>query len=150
MLSLGDDYTAVYTDNINVGTAKVNVIGLDDYSIFTSLVKFNMVGGENQNIDTQLPYSSLPDDEANQKNNDSVSNENSGGDSSTYISGSKLSNLHAVDKNTKDAKNSNGQNNPNNETETEQENSQKWYEVVFFAIMSFFNKIVEFFKAIFR
>lgn len=42
-LESGSDYTAVYTDNINVGTAKVNVIGLGDYSIFASLVKFNIV-----------------------------------------------------------------------------------------------------------
>ena len=199
-LSLGTDYTAVYTDNINVGTAKVNVIGLGDYSIFASLVKFNIIGGENQNIDTQLPDSSLPDDEANQNNNDSVANENSGGDNSTNIFGSKSPNSHAADKNTNDAaannktspnaeqnsivdssdnsnskttdnkdrdavnennskndtaqntndaENSNGQNNLNNETETEQENSQKWYEVVISAIISFFNKIVKFFKAIF-
>lgn len=199
-LSLGNDYTAVYTDNINVGTAKVNVIGLGDYSIFASLVKFNIVGGENQNIDTQLPDSSLPNDEDNQNNNDSVANGNSGDDNSTDIYGSKSPNSHAADKNTNDAsannktspnaeqnsivdssdnsnskttdnkdrdavnennskndtaqntndaKNSNGQNNPNNEIETEQENSQKWYEVVISAIMSFFNKIVEFFKAIF-
>lgn len=199
-LSLGNDYTAVYTDNINVGTAKVNVIGLGDYSIFASLVKFNIVGGENQNIDTQLPDSSLPNDEDNQNNNDSVANGNSGDDNSTDIYGSKSPNSHAADKNTNDAsannktspnaeqnsivdssdnsnskttdnkdsdavnennskndtaqntndvENSNGQNNPNNETETEQENSQKWYEVVISAIISFFNKIVKFFKAIF-
>lgn len=199
-LSLGDDYTAVYTDNINVGTAKVNVIGLGDYSIFASLVKFNIVGGENQNIDTQLPDSSLPNDEANQNNNDSVANENSGGDNSTNIFGSKSPNSHAADKNTNDvaannktspnaeqnsivdssdnsnskitdnkdsdavnennskndttentndAENSNGQNNPNNEIETEQENSQKWYEVIISAIIAFFNKIIEFFKALF-
>lgn len=43
-LSLGEDYTAVYSDNINAGTAKVNVVGLGDYSIFASLVKFNIIG----------------------------------------------------------------------------------------------------------
>lgn len=48
-LSAGSDYTAVYSDNIHVGTAKVNVIGLGDYSIFASLVKFNIVGDETQN-----------------------------------------------------------------------------------------------------
>ncbi|MCH5320699.1 MAG: leucine-rich repeat protein [Eubacterium sp.] len=37
------DYTAVFEDNINVGTAKVNVLGLGDYSIFASLVRFNIV-----------------------------------------------------------------------------------------------------------
>lgn len=37
-LSLGNDYTAVYSDNINVGTAKVNVIGLGDYSILQALL----------------------------------------------------------------------------------------------------------------
>lgn len=199
-LSLGNDYTAVYTDNINVGTAKVNVIGLGDYSIFASLVKFNIIGGENQNTDTQLPDSPLPDDEANQNNNDSVANENSDGDNNTNIYGSKSPNSHAADKNTNDAsanniispnaeqnsiedssnnsnsnitdnkdrdavnennskndtaqntndaKNSNGQNNLNNETETEQENSQKWYEAIISAIIAFFNKIIEFFKALF-
>lgn len=102
-LSLGEDYTAVYTDNINVGTAKVNVIGLGDYSIFASLVKFNIIGGENQNTDTQLPDSPLPDDEANQNNNDSVANENSDGDNNTNIYGSKSPNSHAADKNTNDA-----------------------------------------------
>lgn len=44
------DYTAVYSDNINVGTAKVNVMGLGDYSIFASLVKFNIVDNEPEKI----------------------------------------------------------------------------------------------------
>ncbi len=42
-LTLDSDYSAVYSDNINVGVAKVNVLGLGDYSIFASLVKFNII-----------------------------------------------------------------------------------------------------------
>lgn len=37
------DYEAVYSDNIEIGSAKVNVLGLGDYSIFASLVRFNIV-----------------------------------------------------------------------------------------------------------
>lgn len=45
-LKSGNDYTAVYSDNIHPGVAKVNVIGLGDYSIFAALVRFNIVGKE--------------------------------------------------------------------------------------------------------
>lgn len=57
-LALGSDYTAVYTDNIEVGNAKVNVIGLGDFSIFASLVHFNIIKGN---------YEEKPDD--NKTNN---------------------------------------------------------------------------------
>lgn len=42
-LTLNSDYSATYKDNINIGTAKVAVSGLGDYSIFASVVKFNIV-----------------------------------------------------------------------------------------------------------
>lgn len=50
-LTLNNDYAAVYSDNIKVGTAKVNVLGLGDYSIFASLVKFNIVADDSNKTD---------------------------------------------------------------------------------------------------
>lgn len=42
-LGLNQDYTASYSDNINVGSAKVTVLGLGDYSIFGAVGRFNIV-----------------------------------------------------------------------------------------------------------
>lgn len=49
----GNDYVADFSDNINVGAAKVSVIGLGDYSIFAALSKFNIVKSDDvQEADT--------------------------------------------------------------------------------------------------
>ena len=42
-LSAGKDYSVSYSDNINIGTAKAFAVGLGDYSIYASTVKFNIV-----------------------------------------------------------------------------------------------------------
>ena len=42
-LMVDKDYSAVYSNNINVGVAMVAVAGLGDYSIFGTTVKFNIV-----------------------------------------------------------------------------------------------------------
>lgn len=42
-LALDKDYSAVYSNNINVGTARVTVTGLGDYSIFGSTGNFKIV-----------------------------------------------------------------------------------------------------------
>lgn len=42
-LKLGTDYNAVYSNNVNVGTARVSVAGLGDYRIFGTTVNFNIV-----------------------------------------------------------------------------------------------------------
>ena len=42
-LKLNADFSVTYKDNINIGTAKAAVSGLGDYSIFASVVKFNIV-----------------------------------------------------------------------------------------------------------
>ena len=41
------DYSAVYSNNINVGVAMVAVAGLGDYSIFGTTAKFNIVKNNN-------------------------------------------------------------------------------------------------------
>lgn len=209
-LSLGNDYTAVYSDNINVGTAKVNVIGLGDYSIFASLVKFNIVGGENQDTGADIPELPFIDDEsqgettdnnngltpnvsvggntgssnANRNNTSDAKPQNSqqsGQNTNDVVTGNKTSpnaeqnstvitpgnngsestdkkdSNSAVKNNEQSdtaqspntAENNNAQNDLNNDAETEQEDTQKWYEAVISAIIAFFNKIIEFFKTIF-
>lgn len=60
-LAVDKDYSAVYSDNINVGVAKVAVAGLGDYSIFGATVKFNIVG---KNEENQIK----PDDTKNTEN----------------------------------------------------------------------------------
>lgn len=210
-LSLGNDYTAVYSDNINVGTAKVNVIGLGDYSIFASLVKFNIVGGENQDTGADIPELPFIDNESQGETTDndigltpnvSISgNTGSSNANKNNTSDAKPQNSQQSDQNTNDvvtgnktspnaeqnstantpgnngsestdnkdsnsavknnaqsdtaqspntAENNNAQNNLNNDAETEQEDTQKWYEAVISAIIAFFNKIIEFFKTIFN
>lgn len=42
-LKSGTDYNAVYSNNVNVGTARVSVAGVGDYSIFGTTVNFNIV-----------------------------------------------------------------------------------------------------------
>ncbi|MBR4241066.1 MAG: leucine-rich repeat protein [Eubacterium sp.] len=42
-LAAGKDYSVSYRDNINVGTAKAIAVGLGDYSIYASTVKFNII-----------------------------------------------------------------------------------------------------------
>ena len=42
-LSEGNDYSVSYSNNINVGTARAIAIGLGDYSIYASTIKFNIV-----------------------------------------------------------------------------------------------------------
>jgi len=42
-LKNGSDYSAQYSDNIKVGSAKVTVVGLGDYSIYGALARFNIV-----------------------------------------------------------------------------------------------------------
>lgn len=209
-LSLGNDYTAVYSDNINVGTAKVNVIGLGDYSIFASLVKFNIVGGENQDTGADIPELPFIDNEsqgetagnnsgltpnvsisgntgssnANRNNTSDAKPQNSqqsGQNTNDVVTGNKTSpnaeqnstantpgnnGSESTDKkgsnsavknneqsdtaqNPNTAENNNAQNDLNNDAETEQEDTQKWYEAVISAIIAFFNKIIEFFKTIF-
>lgn len=46
ILTAESDYMPFYENNINVGTAKVTVAGLGDYSVFACLVKFNIVKSE--------------------------------------------------------------------------------------------------------
>lgn len=46
-LMLDKDYSAVYSNNINVGVAMVAVAGLGDYSIFGTTAKFNIVKNNN-------------------------------------------------------------------------------------------------------
>lgn len=68
------DYTAVFDNNINVGTANVNVIGLGDYRIFSSLVKFNII----PNPDMSNPPQNQNDKDNKGNSNDSdKSNQNS-------------------------------------------------------------------------
>ncbi len=43
MLTVNKDYKATYTNNINVGKARVSVLGLGDYSIFGTTVNFNII-----------------------------------------------------------------------------------------------------------
>ena len=42
-LTVNKDYKATYTNNINIGKAKVSVVGLGDYSIFGATANFNIV-----------------------------------------------------------------------------------------------------------
>lgn len=46
-LVIDKDYSAVYSNNINVGVAMVAVAGLGDYSIFGTTAKFNIVKNNN-------------------------------------------------------------------------------------------------------
>lgn len=46
-LQVDKDYSARYTDNVNIGTAKVSIVGIGDYSIFGTVAKFKIVGGQN-------------------------------------------------------------------------------------------------------
>lgn len=46
-LMVDKDYSAVYSNNINVGVAMVAVAGLGDYSIFGTTAKFNIVKNNN-------------------------------------------------------------------------------------------------------
>lgn len=43
VLKNGSDYSAQYSDNIKVGSAKVTVVGKGDYSIYGALARFNIV-----------------------------------------------------------------------------------------------------------
>ncbi len=54
-LTLDSDYSAIYSDNINVGVAKVNVLGLGDYSIFASLVNFNIIAVQVEEDEEEKP-----------------------------------------------------------------------------------------------
>ena len=42
-LAQDKDFTALYRDNVEIGTAKVTVVGNGDYSIYGALVRFNIV-----------------------------------------------------------------------------------------------------------
>ena len=42
-LTSGSDYSTQYSDNVKVGSAKVTVVGLGDYSIYGALARFNIV-----------------------------------------------------------------------------------------------------------
>ncbi|MBE6817109.1 MAG: leucine-rich repeat domain-containing protein, partial [Ruminococcaceae bacterium] len=42
-LTSGSDYSTQYSDNVKIGSAKVTVVGLGDYSIYGALARFNIV-----------------------------------------------------------------------------------------------------------
>ena len=44
----GKDYTATYSDNIEIGTARAIAAGLGDYSIYAATVKFNIIAHKHQ------------------------------------------------------------------------------------------------------
>lgn len=193
-LSAGSDYTAVYSDNINVGTAKVNVIGVGDYSIFASLVKFNIVSGETQNGSSSAPEPPQQESGNGQGNNNSENqsgsvtesnngnlnsskspdsysskpNSNGGFDPAQSVSGytshdsETESNISSDNENQTGGENRNQNSNAENsdsqhstqpdsneDSDNNEEDDMKWYEVIFAAIKSFFNKIIEFFKSLF-
>lgn len=78
-LDFGSDYTAVYTDNIEVGNAKVNVIGLGDFSIFASLVHFNIIKGNyEEKPDDNKNENTKPSDNKDNKNENSKPNKPAG------------------------------------------------------------------------
>ncbi|MCM1286159.1 MAG: leucine-rich repeat protein [Acetobacter sp.] len=84
-LGLNKDYIASYSDNINVGSAKVTVLGLGDYSIFGAVGRFNIVKSNNIPPAAEIPdnkndafspsYPSKPIDSSNDA--DSISSVNS-------------------------------------------------------------------------
>ncbi|MBQ9531486.1 MAG: leucine-rich repeat protein [Eubacterium sp.] len=47
-LKLGKDYSVSYSNNIKPGTARATAVGLGDYSIYASTVKFNIVKHQHQ------------------------------------------------------------------------------------------------------
>lgn len=207
-LSAGSDYTAVYSDNIHVGTAKVNVIGLGDYSIFASLVKFNIVGEEPQDTapEETVPVPPQQDaEEGNGSENEDAENQtgsaadgnqadhNAGagnvpgsaqadtnGRSDTAQSAAGNPSAGAQQGNADGTGNGSGITGQNSDTtggasNTQNENTagesgaanhdqqapdlpdsggseetdMKWYEAILSAILSFFNKIIEFFRSLF-
>lgn len=62
-LTENTDYSVVYTNNIHIGTANANIIGLGDYSIFACLMKFNII-----------PNPNIKDDTENEKNSGNTQN----------------------------------------------------------------------------
>lgn len=207
-LSAGSDYTAVYSDNIHVGTAKVNVIGLGDYSIFASLVKFNIVGEEPQDTAPEETVPAPPQQDAEEGNgseNEGAENQtgsaadgnqadhNAGagnvpesaqadtnGRSDTAQSaagnpsaGAQQGNANGTDNGSgitgQNSDTTGGASNTQNENTAgesgaanhdqqapdlpdsggSEETNMKWYEVILSAILSFFNKIIEFFRSLF-
>lgn len=62
-LTENTDYSVVYTNNIHIGTANANIIGLGDYSIFACLMKFNII-----------PNPDIKDDTEDEKNSGNTQN----------------------------------------------------------------------------
>ena len=54
-LTVNKDYKATYANNINIGKAKVSVLGLGDYSIFGTTVNFNIVHHHKYTVKTVKP-----------------------------------------------------------------------------------------------
>ena len=54
-LKAGSDYTASYTDNIKIGTARATAVGLGDYSIYAATVKFNIFCNHQYTVKTVKP-----------------------------------------------------------------------------------------------
>lgn len=48
LLTVNKDYELVYKDNVQVGIAKISIIGKGDYSLFATTVKFNIVNEESK------------------------------------------------------------------------------------------------------
>lgn len=103
-LSKSSDYITVFENNINIGTAKVNVLGLGDYSIFACLVKFNIVPNDD------IPHT---DEECNPDINGGSQTDN-GKDNEDY---NKADNTHTPNKS--ENINSNDKENKNNSNGTQ-------------------------------
>ena len=77
-LNVNEEYFAEYSNNINVGTALVTVVGLGDYSVFASTAKFNII----DDCEYQLQN---PEDSVNSsQNNKNESNNNPSTNSDFY------------------------------------------------------------------
>lgn len=84
ILTDGKEYTALYKNNIKVGTATVTACGLGDYSIFNCLAKFSIVPGPNgEGLENENEQNGKDESSANKQGNSPQNSGNAQGSSSS-------------------------------------------------------------------
>lgn len=84
ILTDGKEYTALYQNNIKVGTATVTACGLGDYSIFNCLAKFSIVPGPNgEGFENENEQNGKEESSANKQGNSPQNSGNAQGSSSS-------------------------------------------------------------------
>lgn len=84
ILTDGKEYTALYQNNIKVGTATVIACGLGDYSIFNCLAKFSIVPGPNgEGLENENEQNGKEESSANKQGNSPQNSGNAQGSSSS-------------------------------------------------------------------